>query len=451
MPAELPLPLQTIYADLLDRAASADVADTFPRSGAFVSKMVRGRRYWYFQNGTEQGRKQRYVGPETQDLLERIALHKEARENQNDLRALVATLVRSALLPRPTPQIGDTVAALAAAGIFRLRGVLVGTIAYQVYAAMLAERLPAALIQTNDVDIAQFADVSVAVGDTTPSIVSVLRRINTTFRPVPHLSGQKFVTSFKAARGLRVDFMTPNRGRDTDQPRHLPVFGVDAHQFRFLDFLIRDPEPAVLLHGTGVLVEVPAPQRFALHKLIVARRRPVGAGKSEKDIRQASSLLNILVRKRPHELRAAWQEAYAHGSTWRRLLAEGLGLVSPEIRDRTLMLVDARRTIIPGLDLQFDAPAARYDVDRDVVSFLGKTGSETIRCAVSREALDDHFGANGLDRSGRLAIFREHRPTFERFARTKYLTWAVEGPGSVLIRTADVGALRRSSKRRLAG
>jgi hypothetical protein len=42
---------------------------------------------------------------------------------------------------------------------------------------------------------------------------------------------------------------------------------------RFLVFLILDREPAILLHATGVLVSVPAPQRFVLHKLIVARRR----------------------------------------------------------------------------------------------------------------------------------------------------------------------------------
>jgi hypothetical protein len=451
MPVELPLALRTVYAELLDRAAAADFGHTFPQDGAFVAKMVRGRRYWYFQDATANGRKQRYVGPETPDLLERMAHHKEARENQQDLRALVSTLVRSALLPRPLPPIGETVAALAGAGVFRLRGVLVGTIAYQTYSAMLGERLPAALIQTDDVDIAQFADVSVAVGDAIAPIADVLKRVNPTFRPVPHLRGPEYVTAFKAVRGLRVEFLTPNRGPETDEPRHLPALGIDAHPFRFLDFLIREPEPAVLLHGPGVFVSVPAPQRFALHKLIVARRRPVGAGKSEKDIRQATSLLDVLIRQRPHELRSAWQEAYARGTAWRRLLGEGMGLIQPDVRDRTLKLVGVHRSIVPGLDLQFETPAVGYDSDRDIAFCFGKAGVEGVRCAVSREALEDHFGADGLDRAGRLRIFREHRPLFERFARFKYLTWPIEEPGSVLIRTEDVGELRRSLKRRAPG
>jgi hypothetical protein len=448
MPAEIPLPLRTVYAELLDRAAAADFGGAFPRDGAFVAKTVRGRRYWYVQDATAMGRKQRYVGPETPDLLERITRHQEARENQHDLRALVSTLVRSALLPRPLPPVGETVAALADAGVFRLRGVLVGTIAYQTYSAMLGERLPAALIQTDDVDIAQFADVSVAVGDATAPIANVLKRVNSTFRPVPHLRGPEYVTAFKATRGLRVEFLTPNRGAETDEPRRLPAFGIDAHPFRFLDFLIREPEPAVLLHGTGVFVSVPAPQRFALHKLIVARRRPVGAAKSEKDIRQATSLLDVLIRQRPYELRAAWQETYARGPAWRRLLGEGLGAVRPDVRDRTLKLVDIPRAFIPGLQLQFEAPAVGYDSDRDVAFWYGKAGVEGIRCAISREALEDHFGADGLDRAGRLRKLRENRPTFEHFARIKYLTWPIDEPGSILIGSADIDVLRRSLKRR---
>jgi hypothetical protein len=49
--------------------------------------------------------------------------------------------------------------------MFRLRGVLMGTIAYQTYAAMLGVRLRGALTQTSDVDEAQFLSLSSAVQD----------------------------------------------------------------------------------------------------------------------------------------------------------------------------------------------------------------------------------------------------------------------------------------------
>jgi len=444
MASEVPIVLQTAYADLVDRAASAAFEDAFPDEGVFVSKTVRGRRYWYFQLPAESGRKQRYVGPETPELMERIAHHREARGDQNDRSALVSTLVRSAYLPRPLPRIGDIVAALAKAGVFRLRGVLVGTVAYHTYPAMLGTRLPIASLQTGDVDIAQFSGVSIAVEDSTPVMLDVLRQVDSSFRPISSVVEDRRVTTYEAARGVRVDFLTPNRGPEKDAPEALPALGTDAQPLRFLDFLIREPEPAVLLHGTGIYVLVPAPERYAVHKLIVARRRRGGNGKRGKDIQQAEALFDVLISKRPYELRAAWQEAYARGKTWRQLLGEALGLVSAEARDLILKAVDTTRSIIPGLDLQFSAPPARYDFERQVITFYGESGDARVRCSVSREALDDYFGTDRIDKEERVMKFRENRETFERMLRIKYLTWPIEEPGAVLIKTNDVEKLRKS-------
>ncbi len=444
MASEIPIVLQTAYADLMDRAASAAFEDAFPDEGVFVSKTVRGRRYWYFQLPAESGRKQRYVGPETPELMERIAHHREARGDQNDRSALVSMLVRSAYLPRPLPQIGDIVAALAKAGVFRLRGVLVGTVAYHTYPAMLGTRLPIASLQTGDVDIAQFSDVSVAVEDSTPVMLDVLKDVDPSFRPISSAVDDRRVTTYEATSGIRVDFLTPNRGPEKDTPEALPDLGTDAQPLRFLDFLIRNPKPAVLLRGTGIYVLVPAPERYAVHKLIVARWRRAGNVKRGKDIQQAEALFDVLISKRLHELRAAWQEAHARGKTWRQLLGEALGLVSAEARDRILKAVDTTRSIIPGLNLQFSAPPARYDFDRDVVTFYGESGDTRVRCSVSREALDDHFGIETLDKEGRVMKFRENRETFENMLRIKYLTWPIEEPGAVLIKTNDVEKLLKS-------
>ncbi|MBN8905938.1 MAG: hypothetical protein J0H99_04775 [Rhodospirillales bacterium] len=131
---------------------------------------------------------------------------------------------------------------------------------------------------------------------------------------------------------LRVDFLTPNRGRESEEPRPLPALGTNAQPLQFLDFLIRDPEPAVVLHGAGILVAVPAPQRFAVHKLIVARQRREG-GKQEKDLAQAAALLEVLAARRPYEVRAAWHEARGRGKAWQRLLDEGLSLLPATTAD----------------------------------------------------------------------------------------------------------------------
>jgi hypothetical protein len=439
--ADVPLALQTLYAELVDRAASDAFDEAFAEEGTFVPKTVRGRRYWYFQMPTGKGRVQRYVGPETPELLDRIKHHKRDRQDRRDRQTLVSTLVRSGHLPSPQPEIGEIVAALARAGVFRLRGVLVGTSAYQAYAAMLGARLPVAGLHTEDVDIAQFAAVSVAVGDQTPSALEILREVDASFRPVSEQTDNRRTTKYRAANGLRVDFLTPNRGPDTDQPASLPAFHTDAAQLRFLDFLIRDPEPAVL-HGTGIYVTVPAPQRYAIHKLIVARRRRPGAAKSDKDVQQAASLLEVLIRKRPHELRSAWTEAYSRGPKWRKLLGEGLALVTAAVRDATVKVVGARRSAVDGLDLVFSAPVARYDSGRDVVLFRGEANGESVRCAVSLEAFEDFAEVESLDGDGCLAVYRKNRSLFEKMARLKYLEWPIEQIDEVLIKSADLEKLR---------
>ena len=437
------LVLQTTYAELMERCAAAAFHDAFPEDGTFTSKVVKGRRYWYFQQSSDAGRGQKYVGPETPELLVRIERHKQARDDERERRALVSTLVRSFALPRPIPEIGNIVAALAKAGVFRLRGVLVGTVAYQTYPAMLGVRLPISALQTGDVDIAQFKNVSVAVEDRTPPILDVLKNFDKTFRPVPHVKGEENVTSYLAKGGLRVDFLTPNEGADTDVPQRLSAFHKDAEPLRFLDFLIRDPEPAVILHNAGIYVLVPASERYAVHKLIVSRRRKEGAAKRDKDIQQAEALLNILIDKRPYELKAVWGEAYGRGKTWQKLIGEGLVQLSAKTRDLTLKAVGEIRRLLPGSDLTFANPAPHYDFSRDTVTFAGEAFGAPVTCAISREALDDHFGA--ATKEERLQKFLDNRSTIENMAHEKYINWPIEEPETVLIKTSDVPKLHKAS------
>jgi hypothetical protein len=438
MPASQ-LVAQTTYAELLERCRQAAFHQAFRENGTFVVKTVKGRRYWYFQ--LAGNRVQKYVGPETPELLEQIAHHKEAREDERERRTLASTLVRSFGLPRPIPEIGEIISGLADAGVFRLRSVLVGTVAYQTYSAMLGVRLPISALQTGD--IAQFRTVSVAVEDQTPPVLGVLKKIDETFRPVPHLKDRKRVASYVAKGGLRVDFLTPNEGPERDELQTLPALQTDAQPLRFLDYLIYEPEPAAILHGSGVYVHVPAPERYAVHKLIVSRCRHEGAAKRDKDLQQAEALLEALAAKRPHELKLVWEEARNRGPRWRKLLEEGLAQIAPQIRDLLLKTVGGRRAAIPGIDLTFNNPPPHYDFGRDVVTFAGEALGTPVTAAISREALADYFGANGLGQEGRVQKFLENRTTIERMARVKYLLWPIEEPGAVLIKTADVPKLQK--------
>lgn len=63
-----------------------------------------------------------------------------------------------------------------------------------------------------------------------------------------------------------------------------------------------------------MLVNVPSPARFALHKLwISGKRSPAFHAKSVKDRLQAEQLIEVLLEDRPDDLRDAWK-ALPHDS-----------------------------------------------------------------------------------------------------------------------------------------
>ena len=104
--------------------------------------------------------------------------------------------------------------------------------------------------------------------------------------------------------------------------------GASAENLRFLDYLIYEPVRTVLLFREGVNVLVPAPERYAIHKLIVSSRRltdTLGRVKADKDLTQAALLFEALVETRHDgELVDAWEEAWDRGNAWKEGIVSGL-------------------------------------------------------------------------------------------------------------------------------
>src|SRR5690606_28008099 len=115
----------------------------------------------------------------------------------------------------------------------------------------------------------------------------------------------------------------------------LPALEAHATPLRFLDYLIHRTEPAVVPFGAGVLVNLPLPERYACHKLIVAQRRiATRRDKAPKDLAQAAALLTVLLEDRPDEVADAWAELLARGPAWRRAALASHRRLPAEIRDR---------------------------------------------------------------------------------------------------------------------
>lgn len=334
MKGALPLPLQTAYADLVERCAVDDFAREFPPTASFYKHVVKERTYWYAQFRDGERARKKYVGPDSEAVRSRVENHALAKSAWKERRSIVVALQRAGM-PVPDALSGTLLEALANAGVFRLRAVLVGTLAFQVYAPMLGVKLPGALITTTDLDVAQFRDVSVFIAETesTIPVLEILRGVDASFRPVPRLTEKHAATSFVNDRQYRVDLIAPNRGPDSDEAFDLPALGAQATNLRFLDFLIRHEVPAAVLYGGGVLVNVPAPERYALHKLIVARRSHESSVKVDKDIAQAATLIEVMAERRRYELRDAWDELWGRGPSWRRLAREGVDLLPAKAKE----------------------------------------------------------------------------------------------------------------------
>jgi hypothetical protein len=331
----IPLAHQTLYAELQQQTLDAAFDEQFPENGSFVTKTLKGRKYWYYEGyetssgGTTKARKySKYVGAQdAPEIAKRVEAFRRTKTSFRERRALVVSL-RDAGLPTPPAFVGDVIEALWKAGIFRLRGV-VGTLDYQTYAGLLGVRLPAASIMTGDVDFAQFHSVSMLIDDSMPPMLETLRTVDKTFRERPHLDGNAD-TAYVNDKNFSVEFLTPNRGSDDNagqSAKMAALGGASAQPLRYIDFLITKPVQAVLLHKGGVPVTVPAPERYAVHKLIVAVQRKNDANgitKARKDAQQAGHLIEALtLNSRQADLGFAWMEAWERGPRWRESLTAG--------------------------------------------------------------------------------------------------------------------------------
>lgn len=349
---QIDLAYQTMLSELEQRCLDAEFDETFPETGLFKKTAVKGRDYWYFQERVEGRYKKRYVGPDSDpEIAKRVAAWKSVKDDYTARRRLVSTLVNDAGLPRQDDMAGDLLEALWKAGLFRMRAVLVGSVAFGCYPGLLGVRLPTSVLRTGDLDVAQFHSISVSIDDSLPQILDVLRKVDGSFAEVPHLAYPNSSTRFVNGSRFAVEFLTPNTSKDEylGRPAEMPALGGAAAQpLRFLDFLIAAPVRAVALHKGGIPVRVPAPERYAVHKLIVASRRRVGddtqvgysaatanlVSKRDKDVRQASILVEALaLKRRQYDLAAAWIEAWRRGPAWREALNAGRAQMAEDHRE----------------------------------------------------------------------------------------------------------------------
>ena len=328
----LPLTVQTAYADLLARLQEDALLEL---GGTPVLRERGARKYWYSVQRLAGRTVERYLGPDSAAVRDRVARAREANEDskQRDRqRGRLARMCRAAGLPAMDAQTGKVLLALSKAGMFRLRGVLVGTHAFRCYPALFGVEIPEARAATEDIDIAAFRSVSVALDDRLdPALEEALKRIGP-FVARPNLDRQP-TAGRDPESGVLVELFAPDEGPDRSEPLELPALGAYALPLRFLDYLIHEPVHAAAIYRSGILVNVPHPARYAVHKLIVATRRHASAtAKAGKDIEQSAALIRVLAEDRPDELEDAFAEARERGPAWREAVDRGARRLGAEVR-----------------------------------------------------------------------------------------------------------------------
>ena len=139
---------------------------------------------------------------------------------------------------------------------------------------------------------------------------------------------------------LKIEFITPEKGRGVDSSIKIKKLGINAISLRFVAFLLDNP---ITIVDSGAKILVPNPANFCLHKLIITSRRRK-TDKSLKDLQQAISTSMIVNRqdmqKLFHPLPKGWKQAIL--KTLAKAKQE-LPLLSEEVDNLSLTLQEAQK------------------------------------------------------------------------------------------------------------
>lgn len=249
MARPLSLAPHTLFADLLEQG-DADLFDpALPENGSILVRHGRANAlsgHVYYQGYRPSAGKAdrgchfaRYLGRADDPAIGMRIAHFQSIKAVRAERITTVRALIGAGMPRPDRITGRIIEALARAGLFLDDAVLLGHAAYQTYAGVLGIRLPTPHRSTADRPV-----IAIAVRDRTRlgGVLEILRTID------PSFAAETGATAiFRSANGIEVAVAIAGRSGD------LP----DAS-----GFLTTRTVRTLVLHGPGIPVAVPAPERY---------------------------------------------------------------------------------------------------------------------------------------------------------------------------------------------
>jgi hypothetical protein len=347
---ELPLAAQTAYAEIAEQARALELSNALAGlKGSFQRMTRRKASYWYFAyRDLDQRVRMAYVGPDeprVQRLIERFATVRRQKPLAASAQSALALGCTST-----APKHFRVIKRLGEYGFFRAGGVLIGTHAFIALGNMLGVRWTDGS-STLDVDFAHAGrNVSVALPATVRiDVHDALESLEMGLLPIAQFDG-RVGAQYRNPKDeeLRIDFVTSMvRGAG---PVLMPDLNLALEPLKFMEFILEGTTQACLIARTGAcIVNVPAPERFAVHKLIIHGERPSRERtKARKDLFQVISLAAyFLANGQAPSFNAAWREALERGRGWRLRAKEGqaaLLALAPELDVHDLWGVPSTRS-----------------------------------------------------------------------------------------------------------
>jgi hypothetical protein len=316
---ELPLSAQTAYAELAEQTRTFELTNALAGLVGSFQKLKRGRQtYWYFAY-RDLDRKVRlvYVGPDDErvrKLVERFERVRRRRPLAPQAQAALA-LGCGAVAPKHF----RIIKRLSEYGFFGAGGILIGTHAFVAMGNLLGVRWNDGL-RTLDVDFVHAGrNISVALpADVKIDVHRALESLEMGLLPLSGLDGRATGQNRNPADPeLRIDFVTSST-RGTKAVR-VPNLNLSLQPLKFMELSLAETTQACIIGRDGACtVNLPAPERYAVHKLIVFGERPPSErAKANKDLLQVASLASYFAETgRAKIFNELWREALNRGKGW---------------------------------------------------------------------------------------------------------------------------------------
>lgn len=325
---------QLLYSQLLSQCLHG--ATPNGRGLSFVKKNIKNSIHWYLQLTIGSRKTQHYLGPDSKSIHTLIEnekkLWEKTKPDRDEREKLVSMLISGDALTVSTAE-ARLFEILERAGAFLVGGVLVGSHAFTIYGNMLGIKWPSKITQTHDIDIAGDNHISLGLINKSINLKQALLDAEMGFLEVPALNRKAPSTSFRIqGKQLSVDILTPMIGKPDSKAILISALNTYAEPLRFLDYLLHDTQPAIIVARAGILVNVPSPARYALHKLVASVRRPAAMQtKTLKDIEQAKLLLEVLIEDRPGDIQIAFAAAQEMPDKFIEQLKQGIKKLSTKL------------------------------------------------------------------------------------------------------------------------